>query len=93
MPVAGREENEIFAIVGEISDQLDLFCRNALVTYACHFIHPPCDPDTGTNNYIHYNYYTCTQITDYTFIVMRVQQSFLIAHLQSVTCEYTSNGM
>ena len=48
IPVAGRGESETFAIVTEISDQLDLFCRNALITYGCYFIHPPCDPDRGT---------------------------------------------
>ena len=47
IPVAGRKENEIFAIVREISDQLDHFCRIALVSYTCHFLHPPCDPKTG----------------------------------------------
>ena len=47
IPVAGREENEVFAVVTEISDQLDTLCSNALVIYACLFIHPPCDPDRG----------------------------------------------
>ena len=47
LPVAGREENETFAIVAEISDQLDIICRNALNFYACYFIYPPCDLDTG----------------------------------------------
>ena len=45
--VDGRGENEIIATVREISDQLDFICRNTLVTYACHYLHPPCDPDTG----------------------------------------------
>ena len=49
IPVAGREENETFAVVTEISDQLDPSCSNALVIYACLFIHPPCDPDRGTH--------------------------------------------
>ena len=48
IPVAGREESETFDIVTEISDQLDLFCKNALDIYACYFIYPPCDPDRGT---------------------------------------------
>ena len=47
LPVAGREENETFAIVTEISDQIDPFCSNALDIYACYFIHPPCDSDGG----------------------------------------------
>ena len=47
IPVDGREENEIFAIIREISDHLDHLCKNALIAYACHFVHPPCDPDTG----------------------------------------------
>ena len=47
MPVAGREESETFAIVTEISDQLDSFCSNALLIYACYFMHPPCDPIRG----------------------------------------------
>ena len=48
IPVAVREESETLALVSEISDQIDMFCSNALLTYACHFIHPPCDPDRGT---------------------------------------------
>ena len=43
----GREENETFAEVTEISRQLDLFCSNALFIYACFYIHPPCDRDGG----------------------------------------------
>ena len=46
--MAGREESETFAVVTEISDQLDPFCINALDIYACYFIYPPCDPDRGT---------------------------------------------
>ena len=47
--VTGREESETFSTVMEISDQLDIFCKNALAVYACYFIHPPCDPDRGTS--------------------------------------------
>ena len=47
IPVTGREENEILAIVTEISDQLDPFCSNALNIFACYFIYPPCNPDRG----------------------------------------------
>ena len=61
IPVAGREENETFAIVTEISDQLDPFCSNALITFACYFIHPPCDPDRGTMGLI-IIIYGCTLI-------------------------------
>ena len=53
IPVAGGEENEMFAIVTEISDP---FCSNALVIYACLFIHPPCDPDRGIYIYTHWIY-------------------------------------
>ena len=52
IPVADRDENEIFAIVTDISSQLDPLCSNALLIYACNFIHPPCDPDTGVYMYI-----------------------------------------
>ena len=48
IPVANREENDTLSIVTEISDQLDLFCSNALLIFACLFIHPPCDTDEGT---------------------------------------------
>ena len=47
IPVAGREEKETFAMVSEISDQLDLFCNSALNFYACQFLYSPCDPDRG----------------------------------------------
>ena len=53
IPVAGREESETFGIVTEISGQFDLVCRNALRIYACYFIHPPCDPDTGIDIYLY----------------------------------------
>ena len=48
IPVDGREENETIAIVTEISDQLDPFCSHVLLTYACYFIYPPCNPDGAT---------------------------------------------
>ena len=48
IPVDGQEESETFAIVAEISDQLNPFCSNALLIFACFFIHPPCDPIRGT---------------------------------------------
>ena len=56
IPVDDREENETFAIVAEISDQLDLFCSNALNFYTCYFIHPPCDPDRGISDFRIYTF-------------------------------------
>ena len=48
IPVADREENKTILVVTEISDQLDPLCSNALLIFACLFIHPPCDPSRGT---------------------------------------------
>ena len=62
IPVAGREESKVFTIITEISDQLDPFCSTALAIYACHFIHPPCDPDRGTYLPLHTRH-TLTTIT------------------------------
>ena len=50
IPVTGRDESKTFEIVTEISDQLDLFCSDALFVYACHFTHPPCDPENGNES-------------------------------------------
>ena len=60
--VAGQEESETFAIVTEISDKLNLFCSNALLIYACYFMHPPCDPYRGIIMFV---YYTCTTYSQY----------------------------
>jgi hypothetical protein len=45
IPLPDREENETFAIINSISDQMDNFCGKALTALACQFINPPCDPE------------------------------------------------
>ena len=67
IPVAGREESNAYAIATEISNQLDPFCSSALLTYACLFIHPPCDPERGYTAHEHTAHWPLKRNISYNF--------------------------
>jgi len=73
VPVEERVEGDVFAEVSAASSILDHFCGDSLITLACSYIYPACNPERGTYKSIYqkrYSYvYICLSISELTCLL------------------------